>query len=76
MRIANLAEFKEKKGLSGREMARQLDISESYLSEILSGQRSLSKKLAKRISEITGIPVLNLLYPQGVSHDTRASDCL
>ena len=66
--MTNLVEYKEKKGLSGRELAHQLDISESYLSEILSGQRSLSKKLAKRISALTGIPVLNLLYPQGDLH--------
>jgi transcriptional regulator with XRE-family HTH domain len=64
MQITNLSQYKEKKGLSGREMARELGISESYLSEVLSGQRSLSKKLAQRISEKTGIPILNLLYPQ------------
>ncbi|MBE3109691.1 MAG: helix-turn-helix transcriptional regulator [Acidobacteria bacterium] len=64
MHIANLSQYKEKKGLSGKEMAQILGISESYLSEILSGQRSLSKKLARKISEKTGIPLLNLLYPQ------------
>lgn len=68
MKIANLAQYKDKNGLSGREMARRLEISESYLSEIMSGQRSLSKKLAKKINEKTGIPLLNLLYPQGESH--------
>lgn len=56
MRFTNLSQYKEKKGLSGREMARDLGISESYLSEVLSGQRSLSKKLAQKISEKTGIP--------------------
>jgi len=65
MQITNLGEYKEKKGLTGREMARTFGISESYLSEVLSGQRSLSKRLARQISEITGIPILNLLYPQG-----------
>ena len=68
MIIANLVEFKEKKGLSGRELAHQLDISESYLSEVLSGQKTPSKKLAQRISALTGIPVLNLLYPQRDLH--------
>jgi transcriptional regulator with XRE-family HTH domain len=71
--MTNLADYKERKGLSGRELARQLQISESYLSEILSGQRSLSKKLAQRISGMTGIPVLNLLYPQGDLHDAAAN---
>jgi len=68
MRTANLAEYKEKKGLSGRDMARHFEISESYLSEVLSGQKTPSKKLAQRISALTGIPVLNLLYPQGDLH--------
>lgn len=64
MAFTNLSEYKAKKGLSGREMARQLGISESYLSEILPGQRTPSKRLAVKISRITGIPILNLLYPQ------------
>lgn len=65
MRTASLAEYKEKSGLSGRVLARELGISEAYLSQVLSGQRSLSKKLAQKISEKTGIPILNLLFPQG-----------
>jgi len=68
MQIANLTDYKDKKRLSGRALARELGISEAYLSQILSGQRSLSKKLAQRISALTGIPVLNLLYPQGDLH--------
>lgn len=63
MQITKLSQYKENKGLSGKEMAQLLGISESYFSEILSGQRSISKKLALKISEKTGIPVLNLLYP-------------
>lgn len=64
MRITNLSQYKEKKGLSGKELAQLLEISESYLSEILSGQRTISKKLALKIFVKTGIPILNLLYPQ------------
>jgi transcriptional regulator with XRE-family HTH domain len=64
MKIANLAEYKEKKGLTSKGLAELLGISESYLSEILSGKRSFSKKLACKASEITGIPLLNLLYPE------------
>lgn len=63
MKPANLTEFKEKKGVTGRELARILEMSESYLSEILSGKRSPSKKAAKFISEKTGIPIINLLFP-------------
>ena len=68
MSIANLVEYKEKKGLTSRDMARHFEISESYLSEVLSGQKTPSKKLAQRISALTGIPVLNLLYPQRDLH--------
>jgi transcriptional regulator with XRE-family HTH domain len=64
MKIANLAEYKEKKGLTSRDLAELLGISESYLSEVLSGKRSFSKKLASRVSEKTGIPLLNILYPE------------
>lgn len=63
MRITNLKQYKSRENLSGKEMARHLGISESYLSEVLSGHRSLSKKLALKISDKTGIPVLDLLYP-------------
>jgi transcriptional regulator with XRE-family HTH domain len=68
MQSVSLADYKDKKGLSGRDLARELGISEAYLSQVLSGQRSLSKKLAQRISALTRIPVLNLLYPQGDLH--------
>jgi transcriptional regulator with XRE-family HTH domain len=63
MKPANLTEFKEKKGVSGRELAVLLGISESYLSEILSGKKAPSKKAALKISQQTGIPVIHLLYP-------------
>jgi transcriptional regulator with XRE-family HTH domain len=36
-------------------MARLLGISESYLSEILAGRKTPSKKLARKISQKTGI---------------------
>lgn len=68
MQIANLADYKGKNGFTGRELAKHLGMSEAYLSQVLSGQRTPSKKLAQRISSMTGIPVLNLLYPQGDLH--------
>lgn len=63
MQVTKLGQYKARKRLSGKEMAQLLGISESYLSEVLSGHRSLSKRLALKISDKTGIPVLNLLYP-------------
>ncbi len=65
MRIANLAEYKEKRGLSGADLAKEFGITTAHLSMLMSGKRSPSRKLAQRISEKTGIPILNLLYPQG-----------
>jgi transcriptional regulator with XRE-family HTH domain len=69
--MKSLVEYKKEKGLSGRAFARELGISESFLSEILSGKAVPSKKLALHISKKTGIPVLNLLYPQGVQDEAR-----
>lgn len=63
MQVANLNEYKAKKRLSLGELSGALGISNSYLSMILSGQRSPSKKMAAKISKHTGIPVVNLLYP-------------
>lgn len=64
----SLSEIKKNKGLSNQAMASWLGISDAHLSMILSGQRIPSRKLARRISEKTGIPLLNLLYPQEVDH--------
>jgi transcriptional regulator with XRE-family HTH domain len=63
MQAANLTEYKTSRGLSLGELSESLDVSNSYLSMILSGQRSPSKKMAAKISKKTGIPVLNLLFP-------------
>lgn len=63
MQIENLKTYKEKRGFSSRELARQLAISEPHLSLILAGKRSMSKKLAVRVSKRTGIPLMSLLYP-------------
>ena len=68
MRIANLTDYKEKEDLSGTELARKLGITDAHLSMIIRGRRVPSRKLAQRISSLTGIPVLNLLYPQGDLH--------
>jgi len=65
----SLSEFKKAKGLSNQEMAKLLGVSDAHLSMILSGQRAPSKKLAQKISEKTGIPILKLLYPQGESYE-------
>ena len=72
MKLQNLREFKEKNGLTNPELAQALGTSEIYVSLLLNGRRIPSRKLAQRISSLTGIPVLNLLYPQGDCHDAAA----
>jgi transcriptional regulator with XRE-family HTH domain len=64
MKANNLAEYKEKKSLTSRELAAFLDVSESYLSEILSGKRVPSRLLAQAWSKKTGVPILNMLFPE------------
>lgn len=68
MKLQSLREFKENKGLTNPELAQALGTSEIYVSLLLNGRRTPSRKLAQRISVLTGIPVLNLLYPQGDLH--------
>ena len=62
MQYANLDEFRKEKGLTITELAREFGITTAHLSMILSGKRFPSRKLALKISEKTGIPLINLLY--------------
>ncbi len=68
MKLQSLREFKENKALTNPELAQALGTSEIYVSLLLNGRRIPSRKLAQKISTLTGIPVLNLLYPQGDLH--------
>ncbi|MCX7974066.1 MAG: helix-turn-helix domain-containing protein [Candidatus Aminicenantes bacterium] len=68
MKIETLSQFKEKRQLTNKQLAELFGISEIYVAFLLSGKRVPSKRLALRISERTGIPVLNLLYPREEVH--------
>jgi predicted transcriptional regulator len=57
----SLKEYMEKNKLSRRELSRILGITESYLSYYFSGKRKFGAQTALRISDITGIPVENLI---------------
>lgn len=65
MKPRTLREYKENQGLTTKELASELGISPVYVAFLLSHKRRPSSQLAKAISEKTGIPILNLLYPQG-----------
>jgi transcriptional regulator with XRE-family HTH domain len=49
-----LDRYLSERSLSARALARQLDVSESYLSRLLSGERGPSLAMAHRIREATG----------------------
>lgn len=64
MKPRTLREYKENQGLTIKDLADQFGISPVYVAFLLSQKRKPSSQLAKVISEKTGIPILNLLYPQ------------
>ncbi len=52
-------------GISQKKLAQDLAMSQSYLSEILSGKRKINTRLAQRIEDVSGGEVsrMELLYP-------------
>ena len=52
-----------KNNITQREIAKKIGITDIYLVRLLSFKQTPSPKLAKRISDLTGIPILDLLYP-------------
>lgn len=59
-----IREWKEINGLTVQEVAERLGLSYAYASYLVSGRAKPSRKLAERISEQTGVPLLGLLYPE------------
>ena len=47
--------------INQKSLAEHLDISESYLSLIMSGNREISKKLCRRINQQTGLSYESIL---------------
>jgi len=64
MNPRSLREYKESRGLTIRQLAEEIGVSAIYMAFLLTNKRRPSPSLAKVISEKTGIPILNLLYPQ------------
>lgn len=65
MKIVSLKQYKEQKSLTNKDLAQLLGISEIYTLLLVSEKRVPGRKLAQRISAITGIPPMKLLYPDG-----------
>ena len=63
MKYKNLREFKENKGLTSAELAETLGLSAIYIALLLTNKRRPSPETARKISNKTGVPVLNLLFP-------------
>lgn len=53
-----LRKYLKKNKITQAEMARKLDISECAVSFYLSGRRHPGRKTARRISDLTGIPLI------------------
>ena len=58
-----LANHLSETGKKPAQLAKELDVEPSTITRILRGERRPSPDLAKRISDVTGIPVVDLLYP-------------
>jgi len=58
---AVLENYMKQHGLSRKQLAEKLQISESYLSHFLNGRRHFGGKTALRISKLIGIPVEDLI---------------
>jgi transcriptional regulator with XRE-family HTH domain len=59
-----LKRWADKQDLNQHEAAARLGISESFLSEYLHGKKSFGADNALRISKITGISIMDLLFPK------------
>ena len=61
-----LVEFLKGKGLSGRELARQLGLSVSYVSLVLKGSRPVTFYFAATVAEGFGLDPLESFYMAGL----------
>lgn len=59
--VYSLQEYQKKNSLSRKALAKKLGITEQYLSFLINGRRTPGAKIARRISDITGIPLENLI---------------
>lgn len=55
--------------LNGAALAKKLDVSRAYISDILNSKRSISKEMARKISQLFGYPLEILLRPYPISRD-------
>lgn len=56
-----LSEYRWRERISGAELARRLGVSRGFISQYLNGKCGMGAKTAKRVSAITGIPIVELM---------------
>jgi len=59
-----LKSYIEKEKITQAELAKRLEVSVGLVSLYLGGKRKIGKKVAPKVSELTGVPILDILYPQ------------
>lgn len=55
--------------LNGAALAKKLDVSRAYISDILNSKRAISKEMARKISQLFGYPLEILLRPYPINRD-------
>lgn len=61
--MEKLANHLSETGKRPAQLAQELGVEPSTITRILKGERRPSPDLAKRISDATGVPIVDLLYP-------------
>ncbi|MGQ3013454.1 MAG: helix-turn-helix domain-containing protein [Flavobacteriales bacterium] len=59
----------ESESINGAALAKKLDVSRAYISDILHSKRAISKEMARKISLLFGYPLEILLRPYPISRD-------
>lgn len=62
--MLHLSNYLSDTGKKAAQFASELGVEPSTITRIVRGERRPSPDLAKRISDATGIPVTDLLYPR------------
>jgi len=60
--------------ISQKALAKKIGISEDWIHFIATNQKVPSPKLAKKISQVTNIPILHLLYPEDYLKEENFND--
>lgn len=61
MKFTSLRDYLQKTGSTQRQLAHDAGMSEQQLSNLLTGSRGCSIRMAIRLSSVTGVPVENLV---------------